>query len=109
MWPTAELRTPRLRLRPDPMSGRLGVFDANDQAIGVCWTKGWVDDDGRVEIAYELRGPHRGKGLGSEAVGALVDWLRYQPDVRAVVAEAHVGNTASRRLLERLGFQPERE
>lgn len=82
---------------------------ADGRVIGDCGTKGWVDGDGRVEIGYGLAAPFRNNGYGVEAVRALVDWLLDQPDVRAVTAEVEVGNIASRRLLERLGFTLEEE
>lgn len=75
------------------------------QVIGDCGTKGWVDDHGRVEIGYGLAGAWRRRGLGTEAVGTLVGWLSRQADVSRIVAEVEVGNVASRRLLERLGFE----
>ena len=34
----------------------------------------------------------------------MADWLTGQPGVRTLTAEVEVGNEASRRLLERLGF-----
>ena len=72
--------------------------------IGDCGTKGWVDKEGRIEIGYGLVPPSRGRGFGTEAVGALVEWLTAQPEVRRITAEVEIGNLASRRLLERLGF-----
>jgi RimJ/RimL family protein N-acetyltransferase len=72
--------------------------------IGDLGTKGVVDERGRIEIGYGLSASFRGQGYGGEAVAALVHWLGTQPDVRAVTAEVEVGNDASRRLLERLGF-----
>jgi RimJ/RimL family protein N-acetyltransferase len=79
------------------------------RVIGDCGTKGWVDDQGRVEIGYGLAASFRGQGYGTEAVRAMVEWLRAQSDVRAVTAQVEVGNIASRRLLERLGFTLEGE
>jgi RimJ/RimL family protein N-acetyltransferase len=78
---------------------------ADGRVIGDCGTKGWTDEDGRVEIGYGLAPPYRGRGFGTEAVAALVAWVRSQPGVRAVTGEVEVGNLASRRLLERLGFE----
>ncbi len=74
------------------------------RVVGDCGTKGWVDAEGRVEIGYGVAAPFRGHGYGLEAVDALVTWLREQPDARRVTAEVEVGNVASRRVLERLGF-----
>jgi RimJ/RimL family protein N-acetyltransferase len=77
---------------------------ADGRVIGDCGTIGWTDQDGRVEIGYGLAAPYRGKGYGTEAVRVLADWVAAQPGVTAVTAEVEVGNNASRRLLERLGF-----
>lgn len=85
---------------PDAANGSQQI----GSVIGDCGTKGWVDEAGQVEIGYGLAAPWRGRGFGTEAVEALVGWLLLQPDVRRVVAEVELGNSASRRLLERLGF-----
>jgi RimJ/RimL family protein N-acetyltransferase len=77
---------------------------SDGRVIGDCGTLGWTDQDGRVEIGYGLAAPYRGKGYGTEAVRVLADWVAAQPGVTAVTAEVEVGNIASRRLLERLGF-----
>jgi RimJ/RimL family protein N-acetyltransferase len=74
------------------------------RVIGDCGTHGPPDDEGRLEIGYGLAAPSRGHGLGTEAVRAMADWLATQPGVRVITAGVEVGNEASRRLLERLGF-----
>jgi RimJ/RimL family protein N-acetyltransferase len=74
------------------------------RVIGDCGTLGWTDQQGRVEIGYGLAAPSRAKGYGTEAVRVLADWVAAQPGVTAVTASVEVGNIASRRLLERLGF-----
>jgi RimJ/RimL family protein N-acetyltransferase len=88
-----------------PDDGGWFVTLAEDgRVVGDCGTFGPPDGDGRVEIGYGLAAPFRGRGIGTEAVGALVDWLVTLPDVRVVVASVEVGNEPSRRLLARLGF-----
>jgi RimJ/RimL family protein N-acetyltransferase len=79
------------------------------RVVGDCGTFGPPDGDGRVEIGYGLAAPFRARGIGTEAVGALVDWLVTLPDVRLVTASVEVGNEPSRRLLARLGFTLVRE
>jgi RimJ/RimL family protein N-acetyltransferase len=74
------------------------------RVIGDCGTLGWTDEHGRVEIGYGLAAPYRGRGYGTEAVRVLAHWVAAQPGVTAVTASVEVGNVASRRLLERLGF-----
>jgi len=88
-----------------PDDGGWFVTLAEDgRVIGDCGTHGAVDDDGRVEIGYGLAAPFRGRGFGTELVGALADWLAAQPAVCVVAASVEVGNEPSRRLLTRLGF-----
>ena len=77
---------------------------ADGRVVGDCGTLGPPDEDGRLEIGYGLAAPSRGRGLGTEAVRAMADWLATQPDVLVLTAEVEVGNEPSRRLLERLGF-----
>jgi RimJ/RimL family protein N-acetyltransferase len=88
-----------------PDDGGWFVTLADDgRVVGDCGTFGPPDEHGRVEIGYGLAAPFRGRGIGSEAVGALVGWLVTQPGVRVVTASVEVGNKASQRLLARLGF-----
>ncbi|MBC7835611.1 MAG: GNAT family N-acetyltransferase [Phycisphaerales bacterium] len=55
-------------------------------------------------IGYSLNPEHHGRGLGTEAVGGLVDHLFTEGGVGRIEAEVFVGNTASARVLEKLGF-----
>jgi RimJ/RimL family protein N-acetyltransferase len=83
------------------------IVDDDGRVAGECGTKTPPRPDGSVEIGYGLAAPSRGRGLGSRAVAELVEWLRDQPDVAVIEAEVHVSNTASRRIVERLGFVPD--
>lgn len=80
------------------------IIDDTGQIAGECGTKTAPTDDGDVEIGYGLAGPSRGRGLGTAAVRALVDHLAAMPEVQRIHAEVHVSNTASWRVLERIGF-----
>jgi [ribosomal protein S5]-alanine N-acetyltransferase len=80
------------------------VIDDDGRIIGECGTKAPPGPEGAVEIGYGLAPPSRGRGLGTEAVAALVDWLDECEDVGVVTAEVQVENVASWRVLERLGF-----
>ena len=67
-----------------------------------------VRPDGHALVAYELASAHWGRGLGSEAVAALIDELRLQFGVHTVLAVFKRSNRRSRRLLEGLGFSAAR-
>lgn len=89
-----------------PDDGGWFVTLADDgRVVGDCGTAGPPDDEGRQEIGYGLAAPFRGQGLGTEAVRVMADWLAALPEVQALTADVEVGNHASRRLLERLGFR----
>ena len=65
--------------------------------------------DGRdVEISYLFAPPHWGRGLATEAVGALLDRLHRELGLARVVAEIRAANGASRRVLEKVGMAAER-
>jgi ribosomal-protein-alanine N-acetyltransferase len=105
-WPHADTAE---ALRPmaehgGPSSDGGWLVVADGQVVGDCGWRGGPDADGDVEIGYGLAPSARGQGLGTEAVGILVAWAEQQPGVRRVVARVQAGNTASLRLLHRLGF-----
>ena len=58
-----------------------------------------------VEIGYGVDEAFRGRGMATEAVGALVDWGREREGVGAFLAETLTANLPSRRVLEKCGFQ----
>jgi [ribosomal protein S5]-alanine N-acetyltransferase len=63
-----------------------------------------VQADGQAFIAYELASAHWGRGLGSEAVAAMIDELEAAYGVHTLLAIFKRPNQRSRRLLDRLGF-----
>jgi len=82
------------------------VVDGDGAVVGELGTKAPPDASGRVEIGYGLAAPSRGRGLGTRAVVALVEWLRAQPEISVIEARVLPTNTASVSLLRRLGFVP---
>lgn len=62
-------------------------------------------DGERFVLGYWIGRPHWGKGLATEATQALVDFAFSRLDAQAVSATSRVTNGASRRVLEKCGFQ----
>jgi RimJ/RimL family protein N-acetyltransferase len=60
--------------------------------------------DGHGELGYWLGARHRGRGYATEAAEALVRWGFRRWKLRRVFAQVLGGNTASIRVLEKLGF-----
>jgi len=71
--------------------------------IGACGFE--LRDDPAPEIGYWLGVPHWGKGYATEAVRALIDYAFDDCEHEALQAGARVTNPASRRILEKCGFQ----
>ena len=93
----------------DPDGGaRLAVLRATGEVIGDLGWKGGPDGDGVVEIGYGFAAPSRGQGYGTEAVAAFSAWALGPGGAAVLTAEVLVHNTASRRLLERVGFTLDR-
>ncbi len=75
----------------------------NAQVIGAC---GFTQLDRHPpEIGYWLGVKHWGKGYATEAVRALIDHAFTDLDCEALQSAARVTNPASRRVLEKCGFQ----
>lgn len=60
-----------------------------------------------VEIGYGINAEYEGNGYASEVAKALIDWAFTQENVYFVEAEVAPDNIASRKVLEKLSFQPD--
>jgi RimJ/RimL family protein N-acetyltransferase len=61
--------------------------------------------EGVVEVGYEVAESHRGRGLATEAVAAMLDHAFAEPGVTAAIAHTLPEHNASTRVLEKSGFQ----
>lgn len=80
------------------------ITRADDGAVLGSAALRWRDDE-TPEVGYWLGAPHWGKGYATEAARAVIDHAFGEHDVEAVVAGARTSNPASRRVLEKCGFQ----
>jgi RimJ/RimL family protein N-acetyltransferase len=78
------------------------VILLDDELTGVC---GVEARDSGVEIGYWLGVPYWGGGYATEAVRAVIDHAFGDLGHDALQAGARVSNPASRRVLEKCGFQ----
>lgn len=70
---------------------RIGLL-LHGKCGGGCW------------IGYQVVPAWRRKGVGTEAVRLIVDYLFLHKDIGRIQPETHVDNVASRRILEKAGF-----
>lgn len=81
------------------------VYRPDNMLVGSCGYKGEPDAEGCVEIGYEVKASHRGKGLATEAARGLVEHAFTFPEVVQVLAHTMPEENHSTRILEKLGFQ----
>ena len=80
------------------------VHKADDRVIGFCGVR-FEPELGCPDIGYRMLPEYWGKGLGTEAVHAALKYARETLGLERIVGEVVVENTASNRLLLRLGFR----
>ncbi|WP_251075686.1 GNAT family N-acetyltransferase [Streptomyces sp. ISL-12] len=73
-------------------------------AVGAMGFHGAPDEDGRVEVGYDLVEAARGHGYATEALRALSGWALARPGVSRVFARTEPDNHDSQAVLERAGF-----
>jgi RimJ/RimL family protein N-acetyltransferase len=82
----------------------LVMHQADAALIGVCGCKGPPDAQGFLEIGYEIAPIYQGRGLGTEAVSALVNHALTRSGVTGISAHTLPQAGASARLLAKCGF-----
>lgn len=68
----------------------------------------WVSKrDRTAEVGFVFDPRHQGKGFATEAAGALLDWAFGSAGFHRVIGRTEARNTASARVLEKLGMRLE--
>ena len=68
----------------------------------------WVSErDRTAEIGFIFDPRHHGKGFATEAARALVDWAFTSAGIHRVIGQLEARNSASARVLEKLGMRLE--
>ena len=77
---------------------------ADGHVIGDVGFLGPPDATGAVSVGCAITEDARGQGYATEALSALLEWVREQPGLTCVLADTTRSNLASQRLLERVGL-----
>ncbi len=77
----------------------------NGEFLGCCALEPHVTDDDTLEIGYWLGEPHWNRGYATEAAHALIDMAFRTRDIAHIDARCRVTNIASRRVIQKCGFQ----
>ncbi|MFE0174139.1 GNAT family N-acetyltransferase [Streptomyces sp. NPDC059002] len=73
-------------------------------AVGGMGFHGPPDDEGCVEVGYDLAVAARGNGYATEALRSLSQWALDHPDVTSLLARVDPTNTPSHAVLTRTGY-----
>lgn len=89
-------------------ANRFSIFTrTTHELIGTCGFNQIDLENGRGEIGYDLGRPYWSRGFMAEALQALIDVGFRDYKLNRIEAKVEPGNTASQRLLVKLGFQKE--
>jgi ribosomal-protein-alanine N-acetyltransferase len=107
-WPVTALKNRILASIPDlsdhEKQEHRWIVECGDESVGMVSVLRPAFYQGYAEISYHLGEAYHGKGIGTEAVTQLVQHVFEQTDLVRLFAYISVGNRASRKLAEKLGF-----
>jgi RimJ/RimL family protein N-acetyltransferase len=83
------------------------VLRSTGELIGDCAARPDAGDPRQAEIGFTIAPEHQGRGYATDAAGTLLGYLFGQRGKHRVTACCDARNTASARVLERLGMRRE--
>ncbi|MBC7970930.1 MAG: GNAT family N-acetyltransferase [Verrucomicrobia bacterium] len=81
---------------------------ADGKLLGFCGLKS-LDDTAEIEIGWRLAKAYWGRGLATEGAKASLEYGFEVLEMNRIVAVANPANAASRRVMEKIGLQYEKE
>lgn len=81
----------------------LGIFRDGD-FCGLAEMYGFRDEIHKISVGYRLSGNFWGKGIATEALSMMVDYLYSETDIQIITASTMVENIASACVLKKNGF-----
>jgi ribosomal-protein-alanine N-acetyltransferase len=84
---------------------RWGIFTTqNNDFVGMCLARVFLDNPDQLEIGYTLAENYWGRGLGTEVCKALVDYCYSLDHKRDIVAVTDLDNIGSQKVLLKSSF-----
>lgn len=85
--------------------GMFGIrYRERDEAVGWAGLQP-LEQTGEIEVGYAFGKPEWGRGLATEAAAAVLEWGFRERGLDRIVAVASPENTASRRVMDKLGMR----
>lgn len=99
------IRNLKLEARPTSFESWMIALRSNKTIIGDAGFKGLPNSSGEIDLGYAIIEEEQRKGYGFEAAHGLAKWALAQPEVKHITAKCLLANTASARVLEKLGMR----
>ncbi len=80
------------------------VLKGEESLCGLIELYGFKDYIHKISMGYRLLSRYWGRGIASEAVGLLVEYLYGETDIEIITASTMIENKASERVLEKNDF-----
>lgn len=109
-WPPDEIKTilpfyiEKLEMDSRILGWGPWLIIHNRKIIGNVGFKEDPDENGAIEIGYQIMKNNQKQGFGYEAVKALANWAFSHNNVKSIIAECDHSNIGSIRILEKLGM-----
>lgn len=81
----------------------LGIF-VNGEFCGLAEMYGYRDPIHKISVGYRLLERYWGKGIATETLGLMIDYLYGQTDIEIITASTMIENLASANVLKKNGF-----
>jgi ribosomal-protein-alanine N-acetyltransferase len=78
---------------------------SDGEHVGCCGLRPYRPEDGAPELGFHLRPKYWGKGLAAEAARAAIAYAFETLGAKALSAGHHPENLASKKVIEKLGFE----
>ena len=82
----------------------LGIY-LDDEFCGLAEMYGYCDETHKISVGHRLMEQYWGKGVSTETLGLMVDYLYHEKDIEIITASTMIENHASARVLEKNGFE----
>ena len=82
----------------------LGIF-LGGEFCGLTELYGFRDPIHKISVGYRLLDRYWGRGIASEALGMMIDYLYQETDIEIITASTMVENQGSARVLRKNGFE----
>jgi [ribosomal protein S5]-alanine N-acetyltransferase len=83
----------------------LPILKSENKLIGLCGYKGSPDENGMVEIGYEIKSEYNNKGFATEIANALIMDAFKNEKIKLIQAHTLGENNASTSVLIKCGFE----